>query len=248
MEKEIVQVVNLSKYFDSYPAVKKVSFAVNEGEIFAFLGPNGSGKTTIIKMLTTLLTPSSGLIIINGHDALKEKDAVRRRFGIVFQDPSLDFDLTPYENMEFHAVLYGVTRAERKKRIEELLRLVGLWERRNSLVKTFSGGMRRRLEVARGILHQPKILFLDEPTLGLDPQARNFIWQYLFELNRKMGVTIFFTTHYLEEAEATAQRVAIIDKGEIIALGTPIQLKEKTKTTSLEKAYLRLVGGRTEEK
>jgi ABC-2 type transport system ATP-binding protein len=247
MKKDIVQVINLSKFFNSYQAVKNVSFTVSQGEIFAFLGPNGAGKTTIIKMLTTLLTPSSGLIIIGGLDALKEKNAVRRLFGIVFQDPSLDFDLTPYENMQFHAVLYGIPRTERKKRIEELLRLVGLWERRNSLVKTFSGGMRRRLEVARGILHQPKILFLDEPTLGLDPQARNLIWQYLFDLNQKMGVTIFFTTHYLDEAEAAAGQVAIIDNGEIIALGTPAQLRKKTKTKSLEEAYLRLVGKRTEE-
>ncbi len=246
MEKDIVQVINLSKFFNTYPAVNNVSFTVNQGEIFAFLGPNGAGKTTIIKMLTTLSIPSSGSIIIDGHDALKEPNTVRRMFGIVFQDSSLDFDLTPYENMQFHAVLYGIPRTERGKRIKELLRLVGLWEKRNSLVRTFSGGMRRRLEVARGILHQPKILFLDEPTLGLDPQARNSIWQYLYDLNQKRGVTIFFTTHYLDEAETIAKNVAIIDNGEIIALGTPTQLQKKTKTTSLEEAYLRLVGERME--
>jgi len=238
---QIIRVMNLSKNFKGYPAVKKVSFTVDQGEIFAFLGPNGAGKTTVIKMLTTLLTPSSGLIFIGGFNIREEKNAIRRLFGIVFQDSSLDFDLTAYENMQFHAILYGMAKGEWKMKIEELLRLVGLWSRRHSLVKTFSGGMRRRLEVARSFLHQPKILFLDEPTLGLDPQTRKTIWQYLLDLNRNSGVTVFFTTHYLDEAAATAQRVAIIDGGEITALGTPLELQRKTQSGSLEEAYLKLV-------
>lgn len=243
----IIQVINLSKQFGSFKAVDQISFNVLKGEIFAFLGPNGAGKTTTMKMLITLLTPSSGSIIIAGIDALKQKNAARQTFGIVFQDTSVDFDLTAYENMQFHAVLYGVPKKEQKERIEKLLRLVGIWDRRHSLVKTFSGGMRRKLEVARGFLHQPKILFLDEPTLGLDPQTRNYIWQYLLDDNHKNETTIFFTTHYLEEAQATAQRVAIIDEGKIVALGRPKDLQKETQTDSLENAYLQLVGKKSTE-
>ncbi len=189
------------------------------GEIFAFLGPNGAGKSTTIKMLTTLLHPTSGTIILNGHNPVNESAAARRSFGIVFQDPSLDDDLTARENMDFHGVLYGVPTKLRKERIEQLLKFVELWERKDSLVKEFSGGMKRRLEIARGLLHHPKVIFLDEPTLGLDPQTRNHMWAYLQELNKSEGITVFFTTHYMEEASRIAQRIAIIDHGKIIATG-----------------------------
>jgi len=238
----MIQVSNLTKEFPDVVAVKGISFSVGKGEIFAFLGPNGAGKTTTIKMLTTLLKPTSGEILINGFDPLTEPDKVRQSFGIVFQDPSLDDELTAFENMEFHGVLYKVPKDLRRKRIEELLKFVGLWERRGDLVKYFSGGMKRRLEIARGLLHHPKILFLDEPTLGLDPQTRYHIWSYLRDLNKKEGITIFLTTHYIEEAEKMAQRVAIIDKGEIVALGTPTSLKRKTKASSLEEVFITLTG------
>jgi len=238
----MIQVSNLTKKFPDVVAVKGISFSVDKGEIFAFLGPNGAGKTTTIKMLTTLLKPTSGKILINGFDPLTEPDKVRQSFGIVFQDPSLDDELTAFENMEFHGVLYKIPKDLRRKRIEELLKFVGLWERRRDLVKYFSGGMKRRLEIARGLLHHPKILFLDEPTLGLDPQTRYHIWSYLRNLNKKEGITIFLTTHYIEEAEKMAQRVAIIDKGKIVALETPVLLKEKTKTNSLEEAFITLTG------
>jgi ABC-2 type transport system ATP-binding protein len=238
----IIQVSKLTKKFPDLVAVDGISFSVEEGEIFAFLGPNGAGKTTTIKMLTTLLKPTSGKILINGFDPQIEPNKVRQSFGIVFQDPSLDDELTAFENMEFHGVLYKVPKDLRRKRIEELLKFVELWERRKDLVKYFSGGMKRRLEIARGLLHHPKIFFLDEPTLGLDPQTRYHIWSYLRDLNKKEGITIFFTTHYIEEAEKMAQKVAIIDKGKIVALGTPALLKEKTKTDSLEEAFIALTG------
>ena len=193
-------------------------------------------------MLTTLLTPTSGEVSINGNNPVLEPDLVRRSFGIVFQDTSLDDELTAWENMEFHGVLYDVPKKLRRERIEQLLKFVELWERKNSLVKEFSGGMKRRLEIARGLLHHPKIIFLDEPTLGLDPQTRNHMWEYLKDLNKKEGTTIFFTTHYMEEADRIAERIAIIDHGQIVASGTSAELKEKTKTTSLEDAFLSLTG------
>ena len=238
----MINVENLTKKFNGLTAVKNISFSVDKGEIFAFLGPNGAGKTTTIRMLTTLLRPSSGKISLNGHNPNEDQDEVRRSFGIVFQDPSLDDELTALENMEFHGVLYGVPKDIRKERIEELLRFVELWDRRNDLVKNFSGGMKRRLEVARGLIHHPKILFLDEPTLGLDPQTRSHIWDYIKYLNKEEGMTVFFTTHYMEEAEKIAQRIAVIDHGEIVAQGTPEELKQKTKTDSLEEAFLALTG------
>ncbi|MDQ5949293.1 MAG: Multidrug transporter ATP-binding protein [Patescibacteria group bacterium] len=237
-----IEVKNVSKKFDDFVAVDNISFTVTEGEIFAFLGPNGAGKTTSIKMLTTLLEPTSGSVILNGFNVALESDQTRKSFGIVFQDPSLDNDLTAYENMEFHAVLYGVPSSVYKPRIVELLNLVELWDRKDDLVKDFSGGMKRRLEIARGLLHHPRVLFLDEPTLGLDPQTRNKIWEYISNLNKKEHLTVFFTTHYMEEADRVAQRVAIIDHGKIIASGTPIQLKEKTKSATLEDAFLALTG------
>lgn len=242
MTKNIITVQNLTKKFKDFLAVDHISFEVKEGEIFAFLGPNGAGKTTTIKMLTTLLQPTEGKIDLNGHDPVTDQYGVRCSFGIVFQDPSLDDELTAYENLEFHGVLYKVPLSTRKKRIEELLKMVELWERRNDLVKTFSGGMKRRLEIARGLLHHPRVFFLDEPTLGLDPQTRKHIWDYILALNKKEGITVFFTTHYIEEAEKMAQKVAVIDHGKIVAQGTPEELKKQTKKDSLEDAFLELTG------
>lgn len=241
-EKEIITVKNLIKKYGDFRAVDDISFGVGTGEIFAFLGPNGAGKSTTIKMLTTLLRPTGGSMLISGFNPQKEQDEVRRTFGIVFQDPSLDDELTAHENLDFHGVLYGVPAALRRQRIEELLKFVELWERRGNLVKTFSGGMKRRLEIARGLLHHPKIFFLDEPTLGLDPQTRSRIWTYLRDLNKKEQITIFFTTHYMEEAERVAERVAIIDQGKIVARGSPVQLQQQTKTATLEEAFLHLTG------
>lgn len=238
----MIKVENLSKKFGEVNAVDNVSFEVAAGEIFAFLGPNGAGKTTSIKMLTTLLSPTSGQITIDGLDPVTKPLEVRRRFGIVFQDPSLDQELTAYENMEFHGIMYHVPRKIRRERIEMLLKLFELWERRDSFVKEFSGGMKRRLEIARGLLHTPKILFLDEPTLGLDPQSRNQLWTHVKNLNQSEGVTVFLTTHYMDEAEKVANRVAIIDHGKIVAMGSTDELKTQTKTSSLEEAYLALTG------
>lgn len=238
----VISVKNVSRKFKEVVAVDDVSFDVQAGEIFAFLGPNGAGKSTTIKMLTTLLLPTAGSLLLSGHDVVKEQDAARKIFGIVFQDPSLDDELTAYENMELHAVLYGVEKKLRQQRIEELMTLVELWDRRDSRVKTFSGGMKRRLEIARGLLHHPKVLFLDEPTLGLDAQTRNLLWSYIGRLNAAEGMTIFFTTHYLGEAEAIANRIAIIDHGKIVASGTTEELKQLTDTTNLEQAYLELTG------
>jgi len=238
----IIEVKNLSKKFGSFVAVDKISFNVGAGEIFAFLGPNGAGKSTTIKMLTTLLSPSSGKITINKKDPQENQDEARKNFGIVFQDPSLDDDLTALENMELHSVLYSVPKEIRKKRITDLLQFVDLSDRADSFVKTYSGGMKRRLEIARGLLHHPKILFLDEPTLGLDPQTRNHMWTYIKNVNKTEGMTVFFTTHYMEEAEKNADRVVIIDRGKIMASGTSDDLKSQTKTKSLEDAFLKLTG------
>jgi len=238
----IISVKNVSRKFKEVTAVDAVSFDVHAGEIFAFLGPNGAGKSTTIKMLTTLLRPTEGSLFLAGHDVSKEMDSARKVFGIVFQDPSLDDELTAFENMQLHAVLYGLDKQTMKSRTEELLKLVELWDRRDSRVKTFSGGMKRRLEIARGLLHHPKILFLDEPTLGLDAQTRNLLWNYVQKLNEKEGMTIFFTTHYLAEAEAIADRIAIIDHGKLVAMGNTEELKSETNTDSLEAAYLELTG------
>ncbi len=241
-KKHIISVNDLTKMFDDFVAVDHLTFSIEAGEIFAFLGPNGAGKSTTIKMLTTLLRPTSGRISMNGHDPATSPHKVRRTFGIVFQDPSLDEELTAYENMEYHGILYNVPKEIRKPRIRELLSIVELWDRKDDFVKTFSGGMKRRLEIARGLLHHPIVLFLDEPTLGLDPQTRNLIWGHIKELNRSEGVTVFFTTHYMEEAERAANRIAIIDRGRIVADGTPGELKEKTGTSSLEDAFIALTG------
>lgn len=238
----IIEVTNLSKKFGDITAVDDISFSIQQGEIFAFLGPNGAGKTTTIKMLTTLLIPTSGHIQINGYNPSTHQDKIRRSFGIVFQDPSVDEELTALENMEFHGALYHVPKDIRKQRIEELLKFVELWDRRNDFVKTFSGGMSRRLEVARGLIHHPKILFLDEPTLGLDPQTRNHIWSHILKLNEKEKMTVFLTTHYMEEAEKVARKIAIIDHGKIVAQGTSGELKEQTGTSTLEEAFLKHTG------
>jgi ABC-2 type transport system ATP-binding protein len=238
----VIEARNVIKTFGDIKAVDDISFEVQAGEIFAFLGPNGAGKSTTISMLTTMLRPTSGKLMLNNHDVTREQASARKSFGIVFQDPALEEELSAYENMEIHAVLYGVPKPEQSPRIEELLRLVDLWGRKDSMVKTFSGGMRRRLEIARGLLHHPKILFLDEPTLGLDTQTRNLLWEYVRKLRDSEGMTIFFTTHYLDEAEEVADRIAIIDHGKIVATGTTKQLAKKTGTNSLEEAYLELTG------
>ncbi|MBI2845895.1 MAG: ATP-binding cassette domain-containing protein [Chloroflexi bacterium] len=221
----IIEVEELVKKFGNLTAVDQVSFEVQEGEIFGFLGPNGAGKTTTINMLCTLLKPSSGRARLNGFDVVTQRDEVRGSLGLVFQDPTLDDRLTAEENLDFHALLYGVPGEERASRKEQLLTMLGLWERRKDLIKIYSGGMKRRLEIARGLLHHPRVLFLDEPTLGLDPQTRKHIWEYILDLREKEGITIFFTTHYMDEAEH-AQRIGIIDYGKIVALDTPDKLKD----------------------
>jgi ABC-2 type transport system ATP-binding protein len=238
----MIRAQGLVKKFGDLIAVNDVSFDVPKGEIFAFLGPNGAGKTTTIKMLTTLLTPTGGSVSLDGIDPVHDQTGARKQFGIVFQDPSVDDELTAWENMDFHGVLYGVPRKLRHQRIEHLLQLFELWDRRQDVVKQFSGGMRRRLEIARSLLHTPKIIFLDEPTLGLDPQTRNQLWTHVQKLNQLEQVTVFLTTHYMEEAERVAHRIAIIDHGRIVAQGTSEELKKQTGTESLEQAFLALTG------
>ena len=243
----IIEVKNLVKKYGDFTAVDDISFEVEQGKIFAFLGPNGAGKTTTIKILTTLTDVTSGSIKINNYDPMVQEDEARSSFGIVFQDQSLDDELTAIENLEMHAMLYKIKKKDRNQRIEQLLNFVELWDRRNELVKNFSGGMKRRLEIARGFLHHPKILFLDEPTIGLDPQTRNHIWNYLKKMNKDEGTTIFLTTHYMEEAEKVSDKIAIIDHGKIIAKGTPEELKQKTNSNSLEDAFLFLTGDKIRE-
>jgi ABC-2 type transport system ATP-binding protein len=238
----VIDVRDLTKNFGDFSAVDHVSFSVPKGSVFGFLGPNGAGKTTTIKMLTTTLKPSSGTMRIDGHDPVLEQNAVRRSFGIVFQDPSLDEELTAFENMELHGALYGVPSSQRRERIKRLLQFVELWDRQGDFVKHFSGGMKRRLEIARALLHEPKILFLDEPTLGLDPQTRNHIWSYIKNLCVEHNVTVFFTTHYMEEADRVADELVVIDRGKIVAKGSPQSLKDMAKTQSLEDAFIALTG------
>ena len=219
-----IEVTGLSKRFGSLTAVDDISFQVEEGEVFGFLGPNGAGKTTTINILCTLMRPTAGSARVAGYDVATQRDAVRQSIGLVFQDPTLDDRLTAYENMRFHAHIYNLPGKEHAPRIEEALRVVDLWDRRHAVVRTYSGGMRRRLEIARGMLHYPHVLFLDEPTIGLDPQTREHIWDYIIELQRKHAITIFMTTHYMEEAEH-CDRIAIIDQGKLVALDTPDALK-----------------------
>ncbi|NMC75812.1 MAG: ATP-binding cassette domain-containing protein [Candidatus Methanofastidiosa archaeon] len=224
----IIEIKNLTKKFGDKTAVDDISFEVFEGEIFGFLGPNGAGKTTTINILCTLLDPTTGFATISGYNVAKDRDNVRNSIGIVFQDPSLDGDLTAEENLRFHGMAYNIPKETREERIKYLLEMVDLTDKKNELIKNFSGGMKRRLEIARGLLHYPKVLFLDEPTIGLDPQTRNKIWEYIIDLQEKKGITIFLTTHYMEEAE-NCNRIAIIDHGKIIALDTPDNLKKDLK-------------------
>jgi ABC-2 type transport system ATP-binding protein len=221
-----ISVRNLSKSFGELEAVRDVSFEVESGEVFGFLGPNGAGKTTTINMLCTLSRPSGGAASVAGYDVVSERDDVRRHIGLVFQDPTLDGYLTAEQNLRLHAELYGVERQLVVPRMRQVMEMVGLWERRGTQVQNYSGGMRRRLEIARGLMHSPRVLFLDEPTIGLDPQTRNSIWGYIRQLQRSEEITIFMTTHYMDEAEFCG-RIAIMDHGEIVALDTPEALKEE---------------------
>jgi ABC-2 type transport system ATP-binding protein len=239
---DIIDVKNLTVKFGDFTAVNNVSFKVAKGEIFAFLGPNGAGKTTTIKVLTTLLQKTGGEVTIDGASIEHDEKMIRKLFGIVFQDQSLDDELTAYENMEFHAVLYGVPKDGRKEKIDELFALVDLSDRKKELVRNYSGGMKRRLEIARALIHEPLILYLDEPTLGLDPQTRNHMWEYVKKLNKDKDMTIFFTTHYMDEASKNANRVAVIDHGKIIISGTPQSLMKTTGTENLEDAFIKLTG------
>jgi ABC-2 type transport system ATP-binding protein len=223
-----IEVQELTKVFDgTVKAVDGISFTVKKGEILGFLGPNGAGKTTTLNMLSTLLRPTSGTATVNGHDILAEPDAVRRSIGYVFQDTTLDIELTGRENLDFHGRLYGLERSIRQKRIKEVLELVQLTDRADNFVKTYSGGMKRRLEIARGLLHHPEVLFLDEPTLGLDPQTRRSIWEHILRLNQEKEVTIILTTHYTEEADYLCKHILIIDFGKVVVLDTPDNLKAR---------------------
>jgi len=222
----VITVTDLVRRFGEFEAVKGVSFEVQEGEVFGFLGPNGAGKTTTIRVLCTLLRPSGGQALVNGFNVAADPMGVRRSIGIIFQDPSLDDRLTAEENLNFHGMIYHLPRAVRRQRIGEVLEMVDLQDRRRDLVRTFSGGMKRRLEIARGLMHLPHVLFLDEPTIGLDPQTRSHIWEYLLQLREEHRLTVFLTTHYMEEAEY-CDRIAVIDYGRIVALNTPEGLKEQ---------------------
>jgi len=221
---KVIEVENLSRRFGKIEAVKEVSFAIEEGEIFGFLGPNGAGKTTTINMLCTLLRPGSGTARVNGFDVASQRSDVRRSIGLVFQQSTLDESLSAEQNLRFHGYAYGMPAAQREQRMRDLLTLVELHDRRKGRVRTFSGGMKRRLEIARGLLHLPRVLFLDEPTLGLDPQTRKHIWDYLHDLRQRENLTIFLTTHYMDEAE-NCGRIAVIDHGRIVAMDTPDGLK-----------------------
>ncbi len=220
----VISVAALTKRYGEIEAVRGIDFEVERGETFGFLGPNGAGKTTTIKILCTLANATSGTASVAGHDCAREREAVRRNIGLVFQDTTLDTYLTAEQNLRFHAELYGVPKAAVVPRMRQVMDMVGLWDRKDSLVSTFSGGMQRRLEIARGLLHAPHVLFLDEPTVGLDPQTRSSIWQYINELKRREDITIFLTTHYMDEAE-NCDRIAIVDHGQIVAIDTPEALK-----------------------
>jgi ABC-2 type transport system ATP-binding protein len=226
MSADAILVEGLTKRFEDVTAVDAVSFRVPAGELFGLLGPNGAGKTTTINMLATLLAPSAGRAEVAGFDVASRKDDVRRSIGIVFQEPALENKLTGRENLEFHAMMYGIGKAERRARMAEVLDLVELADKAGTLVEKYSGGMKRRLEIARGLMHRPRVLFLDEPTLGLDAQTRRHIWDYIRKLNKESGVTIILTTHYMEEADYLCERTAIIDHGKFVALDTPARLKD----------------------
>lgn len=228
----LIIIKNLTKKFDKLMAVDHVSLEIHEGEVFGLLGQNGAGKTTIIHMLATLLKPTSGTAQINGYDIIKNSSKVRKNIGIVFQAPSSDDMLTGFENLKIHSYLYGVPSELRTNRINELLKLVGLYERKDDIVKKYSGGMRRRLEIARGLIHKPKVIFLDEPTLGLDPNSRKSMWDYIKKLVKEEKITIILTTHYMEEADTLCDRIGFINKGKIIAIDTPQQLKLMVKSNN----------------
>jgi len=223
---EIIKTDNLTKKFKDLTAVNNISFTVQKGEIFGFLGPNGAGKTTTIKMLTTLLHPTTGSAEIAGHDILRNRDDVRKSIGVVFQEPALDTELTGEENLDFHARMYGIAKKRRDERIQDVLNLVDLVEKKDVLVKNYSGGMKRRLEIARGLMHFPKVLFLDEPTLGLDAQTRQAIWKYIKKMNKEEKTTIFLTTHYMDEADSLCNRIGIIDHGKILVMDSIKNLKK----------------------
>jgi ABC-2 type transport system ATP-binding protein len=238
---DIIQVENLSRKFNGFIAVDAISFSVSRGEVFGFLGPNGAGKTTTINMLCTLLRPTSGQALVSCCDVVREPNRVRKEIGIIFQDPSLDDRLTAEDNLRFHGYLYNLDHKLIEIRIAEVMTLVELFDRRKDFVRKFSGGMKRRLEIARGLLHQPKVLFLDEPTLGLDPQTRAHIWEYILKMRKEHGLTIFMTTHYMQEAEV-CDRIAIIDHGRIVDLDSPANLMSKHDESSLEGVFLKITG------
>lgn len=241
MVQTVIKVNNLTRKFGKLAAVDAISFSVNEGEVFGFLGPNGAGKSTTINMLCTILRPTSGEAIVTCCDVAKEPHKVRKEIGIIFQDPSLDDRLTAEDNLRFHGYLYHLSKKEVNERLPEVLSLVELYDRRKEFVRKFSGGMKRRLEIARGLMHRPKILFLDEPTLGLDPQTRVRIWEYVLKMRKENGLTIFMTTHYMQEAEV-CDRIAIIDHGKIIDIDSPANLKSKHSEATLEAVFLKLTG------
>jgi ABC-2 type transport system ATP-binding protein len=222
----VIQTYNLTKAYNSFKAVDNLNISVDNGEIFGLLGPNGAGKTTTVSILCTILKPSSGTATIDGHDIVKESGKVRKSIGIVFQDPSIDDRLTGKENLYMHANLYGVPVSVQRERINRILKLIELEDRADDLLRTYSGGMRRRLEIGRGLIHQPKVLFLDEPTVGLDPQTRDHIWRYIKELKEANDITVVLTTHYMDEADRLSDRIAIMDHGKIVVLDTPQKLKE----------------------
>jgi len=222
---QVIEVKNLTKRFGDVVAVDAIDFSVKQAEVFGLLGPNGAGKTTTLSMLCTILKPTSGTAYVNGFNISDDSSQVRRSIGIVFQEPSIDDRLTGRENLEMHADLYGVPKGDQKKRIDDVLELVELADKADFLMRTYSGGMRRRLEIARGLIHYPKVLFLDEPTIGLDPQTREHIWSYISELSGRENITIILTTHYMEEADKLSDRIAIMDRGKIVAMDTPERLK-----------------------
>lgn len=238
---EAIKVENLTRKFGGLTAVDSISFSIQQGEIFGFLGPNGAGKTTTISMLCTLLKPTSGKVTVAGYDTVKAPDQVRGSIGIIFQDPSLDDRLTAEDNLRFHGYIYHMKKKDIEERIPEVLGMVELNDRRKEKVRKFSGGMKRRLEIARGLLHYPKVLFLDEPTIGLDPQTRVHIWDYVLKMRKERNLTIFMTTHYIQESEV-CDRIAIIDHGKIIDIDTPNNLKAKNNESTLEGVFLKLTG------
>jgi len=221
-----IAVEGITKRFEAVTALDSVSFDIEEGELFGLLGPNGAGKTTLIHILSTLLQATSGTATVAGHPVATDRDGVRSSIGVVFQEPALDEELTARENLDFHGVMYGMSKAAREERIEEVMALVELADRADDLVSTYSGGMKRRLEIGRGLVHRPSVLFLDEPTLGLDAQTRRHIWEYIRQLNAEVGVTVVLTTHYMEEADALCDRIGVIDEGTLVELGTPAALKD----------------------